>query len=79
MVGLLGGGHFELRRFSPQDSILFKNYYAFICVCICACMYHSVCVKSEDKLCGSQFLPSAIWVPGIEPRCSGLAASTCTH
>lgn len=79
-MDLLGGDYFELRHFSPQDSILFKkNYCAFICVCICACLYRSVCGKSEDKLCGSQFLPSAMWVPGTEPRCSGLAASTCTH
>lgn len=80
-MGLLGGGHFELRHFSPPPKIQFflKNYHTFICVCICACMCRSVCGKSEDKLCGSQFLPSAMWVPGIEPRWSGLAASSCTH
>ena len=49
-----------------------KHFY-FICVCVCVC----VCVyiwRLEDNLRESGFLPSTMWVLGIELRLSDLVA-----
>lgn len=49
-----------------------------VCACVCARMHAIVHMSGLEEIFRHWFSPSAVWVPAIEPRLSGLVAGSFT-
>lgn len=45
-----------------------------MCMCMCVCIHSYYMYGGQRTICGGQFFPSTLWVPGFTLRLSGWAS-----